>query len=845
MCCYNLGHRAVMNAERWRQVEALYHSAQKWRLGERSAFLAEACGGDEELRREVESLLAQDSSSGILESPAWEAAPSLLSQPENARLPPGTQIGPYKIEGTLGAGGMGEVYRARDTKLKRDVALKVLPEAFARDPERMARFQREAEVLASLNHPNIATIHGLEEFHGSQCLVMELVPGQSLAERVTSGPLPVEEALRICIQIAEALRAAHQKRITHRDIKPANIKIRPDGWVKVLDFGLAKSFIPEDSGSDPSGVPTMTAMTQSGVILGTPSYMSPEQVRGQPTGKPADIWAFGCVLFELLAGRRPFPGSNIAEIIASVLKTEPDWKVLPPGTPAKLRELLQSCLEKDSSRRLQDIGDARTLIDEALRGPTAAREPALDHAVRSLAVLPFANASGDPQMEYLSDGLTESIISTLSQLPQLRVMARSSVFRYKSRSEDAQEIGRALGVRAVLTGKVLQRGETLVISAELADVENGWQLWGAQYKRKVEDIFATEEEIAKEISGNLRLKLTPEKQNALAKRYTENVEAYHLYLKGRFYWGKRTEESLNKGIQYFREAIENDPTYALAYAGLAEGYIPLGFYCHLSPKEAFPKARAAAQRALEIDPERVEALTVIGSVKCFHDWDLEGAEKTQRAAIELNPNYPRARQQLAECLTEKGHFAEATAEVRRALELDPLSLHMNAAVVMDCYFARQFDEAIEHGRAAVEMDTSFYPTRFYLGLAYQQKEQFSEAVSELQQARTLSNTSTLMVASLGGALAACGKEAEARNILHELEELARRKYVSQVFVAAIYAALGDKDRALTRLEKAYADRCSWLPRCLLLDARLDSLRNEARFQRLIHLVNISHQGAQK
>jgi len=753
-------------------------------------------------------------------------------------LAPGTKLGPYEIVSPLGAGGMGEVYRAHDSRLGRDVAIKVLPREFVVDPDRLARFRGEARLLASLNHPNIATIHGLEDSGGSIRLVMELVLGQTLGERLGTGALPVEEALRICGQIAEALGAAHQRGITHRDIKPANIKVTPEGRVKVLDFGLAKA-APESQAEARAGAPTLTAMTQAGVILGTPAYMSPEQVRGELVDQRADIWAFGCVLYELLVGQQPFRGASVAEIIACVLKTEPGWQALPARTPAKARDLLRHCLQKEPSRRLSDIADARKDIEEALRVPAAGRPADADRAIGSLAVLPFANASGDPQMEYLSDGLTESIILSLSQLPQLRVMSRSAVFRYKGRSDEAQDAGQTLGVETVLTGKVLQRGETLLVSVELVDVENGWQRWGAQYRRKVEDIFAMEQDIAKQICEKLRLKLATGKQNLLARSYTENVEAYHLYLKGRFYWGKRTEEALYKGIQYFQQAIELDPTYALAYAGLAEGYVPLAVYCHLAPRDACPKAKAAARMALEIDPELSEARTVLGEIRNCYDWDLEGAEKDLRAAIELDPKYPRARQALAENFTMTCRFVEAVAEARRALELDPLALSLNAFMAMTYYFGRQYDEAIEHGRGTVEMDPNFFPGYFYLGMAYQLKGKFPEAVSALQQARVLSNNSTLMMACLGGVFAGWGREGEARNILCELEDMGRRKYVSQVFVAAIFAGLGEKDQALTCLEKAYADRCTWLVRCLMADGRLDSLRGETRLQNLIRRMGVS------
>ncbi len=820
-----------MTPTRRQQIERFYRAALERPPAERAAFLAETCKRDFGLRREVESLLLQNSSKTGAD---WLSA----ADPTGTVIAIGTQLGPYKIEGPLGKGGMGEVYKALDSRLHREVALKVLPQSFATETAR-ERFQREASAASALNHPNICAVYDIGESAGHPFIVMELVPGQTLAERLAGGALPVEEALRICIQIADALGAAHQKGITHRDLKPANIKVTPEGRVKVLDFGLAKA-TQESQAGGPADSETVTQLTQAGVILGTPAYMSPEQVRGERVDRRVDIWAFGCVLFELLMGQRPFRGASVAEIVACVLKTEPEWRALPARTPVKVRDLLRHCLQKDRNRRLWDIADARKDIEEAMLVPATRRPPEPDQGIGSLAVLPFTNASGDPQMEYLSDGLTESIIFSLTHLPQLRVMSRSAVFRYKGRSEEAQVVGRSLGVGAVLTGKVLQRGETLLVSAELVDVENGWQLWGAQYRRKVEDIFAMEEDIAKEISEKLRLKLAPEKQNLLARRYTDNVEAYHLYLKGRFYWAKRTEEGLYRGIQHFRQAIELDPTYALAYAGLAEGYVPLAVYCHLAPKDACPKARAAAHAALETDSKLSEARTVLGSIMSIYEWDLENAEKELRQAVALDPKYPRARQALAENLTIGGRFEEAEMEAKRALELDPLALSLNAFMAMTYYFAREYDKAIEHGSRTVDMDPTFFPGYFYLGLAYQLNSQFVEAAAALQKARSLSNNNTLMVASLGGVLAACGKQEEAREVLHELEQMGRRKYVSQVFVAAILTGLGETDQALTCLEAAYEDRCTWLPRCLAAAARLDRLRSEQRLQTLIRRVRISH-----
>lgn len=730
----------------------------------------------------------------------------------------------------LGAGGMGEVYAARDQHLERDVAIKVLPEAFTHDRDRIERFRREAQLLAALNHPNIATIHELEEVDGVLYLVMELVPGETLAERLWRGRVPLDESLRVCGQLAEALGAAHQRGIAHRDIKPANIKVTPDGRVKILDFGLAKSAddTPKIAIDE---TPTM-AVTSPGLILGTPAYMSPDQVRGEPAGPRDDLWAFGCVLYELLCGRRAFTAPTAVETIAAVLMSEPDWSALPSDTPASVRELLRRGLEKEASRRVQDVAELRAALEQARAG-TASPASAPQRTIRSLAVLPFANISGDPQMDYLGDGLTESIIHSLSRLPQLKVTAQSSVFRYKGRSDRALEIGRMLGVEAVLTGRVLQRGNALQISAELADVE-GWRIWGAQYRRHATDIFAAEEEITREISDNLRLTLSREETQVLARRPTGNVEAYHLYLKGRFYWAKRTTEGLAKSMEYFKQAIECDPTYALAYAGLAEAYVPQGFYCHLAPTDAFPKARAAAERALEIDPHLSEARAVMASVKGAYEADPRGGEREARAAIARSPNYPRAHQTLAECLTLQERFDEAVIEITRGLELDPLALYMNAAVAMTYYFARRFTAAVAHAQSAVAMDPDFYPAHWFLGLACQQSERRSDAIAALERASDLSQRSTMMVAALGAALAHDGRVAEAAATLTELDEAARGgRYVSGVWVAAIHTALGDTEQALSSLEQAFTQRCCWLLRCLKCDARLDRLRGEPRFTALL------------
>ena len=591
----------------------------------------------------------------------------------------GKRLGPYEILSAIGAGGMGEVYRAHDSKLGRDVAIKVLPDAFAHDPERLSRFQREAKMLAALNHPNIATIYGLEQSNGTSYLVMELVSGETLQERIRrDGPVPIDEALSIAKQIAEALEAAHEKGIIHRDLKPANVKVTPEGKVKVLDFGLAKAFAEDTETSDPINSPTLSmAATMYGVILGTAAYMSPEQARGKAVDRRTDIWAFGCVLHELLTAKQAFRGETTQDTIAAVLGREPDWQALPPATPRRIRDLLRRCLQKDAQRRLRDFGDVRIEIEEA--STTATLQPwrfrravvgiaavvliislaaagwfyrfaERGETIDSVAVLPFVNTSGNPDTEYLSDGLADSLINSLSQVPKLRVTPRSTVFRYKGQVVDPQKIGRDLNVGAVLTGRVVQRGDVLIIGTELLDVAHESQLWGEQYNRKLTDVLVVQEDIANAISEKLRLKLSGKEQQQLNKSYTVNPEAYQGYLKGRYWWNKRTEEGFRKGIEYFQQAIAKDPTYALAYSGLADCYSLLAVYDIVSPREAYPEAKEAALKALEIDDTLAEAHTSLGFVKTNYDWDWSGGEREYQRAIELNPSYATAHQWRGEAL---------------------------------------------------------------------------------------------------------------------------------------------------------------------------------------------------
>jgi eukaryotic-like serine/threonine-protein kinase len=872
--------RTAVTPERWQEVKKVLAAALERRPAERSAYLDQVCA-EPLLRREVESLIAahEQGDSSFIGQPAAES---------NA-LKRGTKLGSYEILAPMGAGGMGEVYQAHDTKLKRYVAIKVLPAAFVHDPDRFVRFQREARMLASLNHPNIATIYGLEQSEGVHYLVMELIPGETLAERISKGASPLKEALKVAGQIAEALEAAHEKGVIHRDLKPANVKVTPEGRVKVLDFGLAKAFA-GDGGQDLSNAPTLTAMgTEEGGILGTPAYMSPEQARGKPVDKRTDIWAFGCVLYELLTGKRAFRGATLPDTIAAVLEHEPDLQVLPASTPARVRGLLLRCLQKDPQRRLRDLGDARIEIDDLLatltrrsteneadlKGMSVAQPGPLikprfwrgrsvalgiasvvlalvlagaaftirfahrGKAIDSVAVLPFVNASGDPNSDYLSDGITESLTNSLSQLPNLKVMSRDSAFRYKGKDVDAKTLGSALGVRAIFKGRVTERGDNLDISAELIDARDDSHIWGQRYSRKPQDIFALQDQIAKEMTVGLGMRLSGEDEKRIAKGYTANPEAYQDYLKGRYWWNKRTGEGLSKGIDYFQQAIAKDPTYALAYDGLADCYNLLPIYANVPTKDAFPKAKEAALKALEIDDTLAEAHASLAWIKKQYDWDWSGGERELQRAIELNPAYATAHLWYGETLIQTGRLEEAITEYKRALELDPLSLVINGSLAGAFYDARQYDQAIEQELKTLELDPNFIPGHIYLGRAYIQKSMYKEGIATFGKALAISPGDPWALSGLGYAYVVAGRRVEGQKVLDNLNALSKKKYVPAWYMATIYAGLGEKDKVFELLERSYEDRSIGAPGLTIkVDPAFDLLRSDPRFADLLRRMNL-------
>jgi eukaryotic-like serine/threonine-protein kinase len=774
---------------------------------------------------------------------------------------------------------MGVVYEAEDLKLGRHAALKFLPDELAHDAQALSRFQREAKAVSSLNHPNICTIHEIDEADGRTFIAMELLEGQTLRHRIAGKPLEIEAVLDLGIQIADALDAAHTKGIVHRDIKPANIFITARGHAKILDFGLAKMTHP-NTAVDSVTRDFASELTKHGSTLGTLAYMSPEQARGRELDPRTDIFSFGCVLYEMTTGTMPFHGETSAELSDEVLNRAPVAPVrLNPYVSPKLEEIILKALEKNCETRYQHAADIRTDLKRLKRDMESARvgtmtavAPAVQpqpwwrakwalagggaalaglllvaiwftlfrgrgEAIDSVAVLPFVNASTDPDTEYLSDGITETLIGQLSQIPRLKVMARSTVFRYKGSKVDPQQVGRDLNVRAVLTGIVLQRGDTLTISMELMNVRDGSELWGRRYNRKLADILAVQEDIAREITDKLRLRLESEEEKRLTGHFTENPEAYQLYLKGRYYWNKRTPDGIQKAIEYFQAAIAKDPLYALAYAGLADCYhVPAN---PLPPREKMPLAKAAAMKALQLDDTLVEAHTSLARVVYAYDWDWPAAENEFKRAIELNSRYAPAHQWYGGYLSATGRFREADAEKKTAQELEPLSLIINFEVGLASYFSRNYDQAIDQFQKTLELDANFPPPHTFLAAAYEQKGMFEEAIAALQRAITVTKGAdkTLAMASLGHVYAVSGKKTEARKTLAELQRLSEHSYVPATDVALVYAGLGEKDKAFAWLDKAYEEHSFSLSN-LKVEPRFDPLRSDPRYADLLRRIGL-------
>ncbi len=790
----------------------------------------------------------------------------------------GRTLAHYRILSKLGEGGMGEVYLAEDAELQRKIALKVLPEEMSADPVRLERFKREARAVAALDHPNIVTIHSVEQVDGVHFLTMSLVEGKTLDEIIHSKGLPLERFFDLAIPLADAVAAAHAKGITHRDLKPANVMVTAEGRVMVLDFGLAK--LASDPGAADEDEETQ-ALTQDGYVVGTVRYMSPEQAKGEPVDQRSDVFSLGVLLYEMATGSRPFKGKSAIELISSILKDNPEPVTqVRTELPYHLGRLIQHCLEKNPDRRFQTAIDVRNELDDLERevasgqvpvsGVTETGAPAASSRVarlgsvaavaivavlagvwlwetiigppppvsatepRSLAVLPLDNLSGDPEHEYFSDGMTESMITDLAGISALRVIARSSVMPYKGTTKSPRTIGRELDVDALLTGSAMMVGDTVRITAQLIDTATEKHLWADSYQRDLSDIFALQNEVAGEISSAIEVSLTPEEATLLARDRPVDPEAHRLYLRGRYAMERFHPEEARKAIDLFHQAIALDPTSALAYAGLADAYAQLKSFS-LPPHEVMPKAKAAAVRAVDLDPNLAEAHAALGIIKLEYDFDWDGAEESLRRAIELKPSLATAHLNLGGHLAAAGRVEEAIPEIELALQLDPLSPLIATFASLNYYFAGDYDKAAEAAQASLEILPEGPMALVALGVAYERQGRLAEADAAMEKAREIGGDLSFTLEFLSGVKVALGQPDEARQVLDDLVTLAEDQYVCAYEVSTSYATLGDTEEALHWLAKGIEDRADCIP-WARTDPKLDPIRSEPRFQELMRQI---------
>jgi serine/threonine protein kinase/tetratricopeptide (TPR) repeat protein len=751
-----------------------------------------------------------------------------------------SRLGPYEIVAPLGAGGMGEVYRARDTRLEREVAIKVLPEAFANDPNRRARFEREAKAVAALSHPNILAIHDYGTHETVTYAVMELLEGETLRDRLTEGLLPWLEAVEVGAAIADGLAAAHARGIIHRDLKPENLFLTADGRVKILDFGLARMTPPPSSQSETG--PYIPAQTDAGTIMGTAGYMSPAQVRGQLADARSDIFSFGCVLYEMVTGRRAFQHETAADTMTAILRDEPpDPAASGQLVPASLGRIIRQCLAKNPDQRIQTARDlARSLratasdpsLEVAAAAPSS-RDRIEKEAVQAVAVLPFENVGGDPKTEYLSDGVADHLIISLSQARRqgLKVRPFSSVSRYKRQRADAPLIGRELNVQVLVTGTLHQSGDDLWISVAVVDAHEDNQLWGKRYQGKLGGILDMQDQMARDIANNLHLNLTSEEEQRLIKRYTQEPEAYLLYREAIYHWNKFTEEGLKTAIEYCKRALNRDANYALAYVGLAQCYVLLG-NLYVGPRATFGEARRCAERALEIDDRLQEAHTFLGAVYLFHDWNWASAERELKQGAIRGDAHTSSLTLYGFYLAATGRLPEALDTLRRGQEIDPVRPAHRNELAMCHNWLRQYDRAIPEAQKAIDFDANFQLAYAELATAYVQKGMAKDAIAALEAALKRGQMHPHVQGTLGYAYAVADERAAAQRVLAEMTRLAPGRFAFALPIARIHAALDDKDRAFEWLQKACDERDSYAI-WVKVDPTLDNLRSDPRFAQVL------------
>ena len=857
-----------MTPARLQTVEEIFHAALNQEPDQVGAFLDAACEGDEVLRRKVEALLASHQRAGSFIETTVAGIATRIIENEQAGLLVDQTIGHYKISKRIGTGGMGEVYLATDMTAGRKAALKLLPERFTSDAERLKRFQQEAHAVVGLNHPNILTIYEIGEDHSTHYIASELIEGETLRQRLMRGRMEVGEALDVAIQVASALAAAHEAGVVHRDIKPENIMLRPDGYVKVLDFGIAKLAESAFAEATADGAGSMTlAETNLGPILGTVRYMSPEQARGAPVDKGTDIWSLGVVLYEMLTGHAPFTGETPGEVMASILEKEP-----PPLTSyvahtlAELQQIISKALRKDREERYQSahelleaLRDLRHKLEfkAELKRSTAAPKlaafimlaaivvgaffafrmsrhkavPLPPFPEKSIAVLPFLDLSQAKDQEYFCDGMSEEILDALAKVDGLRVVARTSSFSFKGKNPDVSDLGKKLNVENVVEGSVRRDGNRVRISAQLINARNGLQLWSETYERELQGVFALQDEITRAIVDALKIKLAI----SLPAHEQRNTEAYDLYLKGLYFSNKGSEEDLRKALTFFQRSLEKDPTFSRAWTGIAKVWFFLADV-HVKPLDAYPQSKAAALKAIALDERDAEAHCYLGEAKRILDWDLTGEAAELNRALQLDPNSALVHLFLSLLPLFRGELKEGLRLVLEAEKLDPLSPIISYVATAAYLADKRIDEAIIAGQRTQRLDPHYFYLDSNLAAAYREKGNFAEAIALYTKAQ---EEQRFPSSGLAITYARMGQQTEAKKILDQLLQERQTRYVSAQTIAAVYVAFGEKEEAFRWLERAAAEHCGTLQWIAFLP-EFGALRSDARFPQFLRRIGVSH-----
>jgi serine/threonine protein kinase len=764
-----------------------------------------------------------------------------LQAPREELTTGATFAGRYQIVEELGRGGMGKVYKAIDTEVKEKIALKLIKPEISMDEKTIARFQNELKLARKISHRNVCRMYDLNKEDGNYYITMEYVPGEDLKSMIRmSRQLSVATAVNVAKQVCEGLSEAHRIGVIHRDLKPSNIMIDKAGNVRIMDFGIARSL-------------RTKGITGAGVMIGTPEYMSPEQVEGKEVDQRSDIYSLGIILYEMVTGRVPFDGDTPFTVGVKHKSEEPqDPKALNTQITDDLSSIILKCLEKEKTKRPQSVDELISDLSVIEKGVSAVFEappqtkplttPITGVPVgRSIAVLPFADLSAQKDQEYFCDGLADELISRLTNIESLRVPARTSTFSFKGKQVEIQDVGKKLHVDMVLEGSLRKAGNKLRITVQLVNVTDGYPLWSDKYERNEEDIFVLQDEISLAIVDKLKLKLLGGEKEKIVKRHTENPDAYDLYLKGIYFWNKRSSESMNKGMSFFRQALDKDPAYALAYASLADAFNTLGFWGWLVPKEAFPKARAFAEKALSIDDALAEAHNSLGFTYLHESWNWAAAEKEFKLALELNPNYAQAHAWYSHLLLSKGQVGRAIEEMRKALKLDPLSLHMRSILAEWLRIAGRLEEAEEEIKRVLDMDPSFGLAHYYLAYTYIQRKRYKKAVTSFQRAIELMGNLSWAIGWLGATYAIMGETRKAKEILKDLLELSKQRYVHPSSFAAIYGELGDLDKYYEWTGIARKERDPFLPLIKYWRTFTEGekkVRSDPRFKELLKKIGL-------